>query len=254
MDIVILGSGNVAAVLGRKFVSAGHRIVQVVSRNAQAATALAYEWDTESANYFSVINRNADVYLVAVSDSAIAEVINDLQLPGKVIAHTAASVPKEILKTVSSHYGVLYPLQSLRKEMRNLPDVPLYFDGIDQFTIATLKQLAESVSFHQPVTADDAQRVKLHVAAVVVSNLVNHLYVLAEEYCRKEGISFKQLLPLIGETALRIKDVSPKEAQTGPAVRHDVETIQKHLQILEAHPDLRNIYSILTNSIQKNQE
>ena len=250
MDIVILGSGNVAAVLGRKFIAAGHRIVQIVSRNASAASALAYEWDTESANYMTVINRHADVYLIAVADNAIAEVVEHLELPGKVVAHTAASVPKEILENVSAHYGVLYPLQSLRKEMISLPDIPVYFDGNDVTAKSKLKELADSFSYHSPQAADDEQRLKLHVAAVVVSNFVNHLYVLAEDYCRKEGISFRQLLPLISETALRVRDVSPRHAQTGPAIRRDTETLQKHLAILEGHPVLKNLYALLTDSIQ----
>ena len=251
MEIVIIGSGNVAAVLGRKFVAAGHHILQIVSRNASAASALAYEWDTESSNYMSVLNRNADVYLIAVSDKAITEVIAGLKLPGKVVVHTAASVPKEILKTVTDHYGVIYPLQSLRKEMNSLPDIPLYFDGSDVATRNTLEALANSVSYQHAVVADDQQRLKLHVAAVVVSNFVNHLYVLAEEYCKSEGLSFKQLLPLIEETALRIREVSPRQAQTGPAIRHDGETLQKHLEILKDHPALKNIYLLLTESIQQ---
>src|SRR5688500_6933385 len=116
MNIVIIGSGNVAAVLGRKFTAAGHKIIQIVSRNASAASELAYEWDTESANYMSLINQNADVYIIAVSDNALEELVRHLKLPGKVAAHTAGSVSKEILKDVTSHYGVFYPLQSLRKE------------------------------------------------------------------------------------------------------------------------------------------
>ena len=132
MDIVIIGSGNVAAVLGRKFKAAGHQIVQIYSRNASAASELAYEWDTESTNYKILINKNADVYLIAVNDDAIDDVLNELKLPGKVVAHTAASVLKEVLKTVTEHYGVFYPLQSLRKEMANLPDVPIFFDGSQQ--------------------------------------------------------------------------------------------------------------------------
>ena len=124
MEIVIIGSGNVAAVLGRKFKAAGHNILQVISRNASAASALAYEWDTESANYISLINKMADVYIIAVSDDAIDNVVTDLRLPGKVVAHTAASVSKEILKNVTAHYGVFYPLQSLRKDMTILPEIP----------------------------------------------------------------------------------------------------------------------------------
>jgi len=176
MDIVIIGSGNVAAVLGRKFKAAGHTIAQIYSRNAAAATELAYEWDSESTNYKTTITKQADVYLIAVSDDAIDDVIDELRLQGKVVAHTAASVPKEILKNVTNHYGVFYPLQSLRKEMIALPDVPIFFDGSDAKTKNVLEQLAHSISAEKVMEASDDDRLKLHVAAVVVSNFVNHLY------------------------------------------------------------------------------
>ena len=132
MDIVIIGSGNAAAVLGRKFRQAGHNILQVLSRNASAASALAYEWDSESANYKTLVNPNADVYIIAVTDDAIDDVAADLKLTGKVVAHTAAAVPMNILKNVSEHHGVFYPLQTLRKENSSLPDFHVFFDGTDQ--------------------------------------------------------------------------------------------------------------------------
>src|SRR5437868_3718794 len=116
MNIVIIGTGNVASVLGRKFKAAGHKITQVVGRNSAAASELAYALDTVSTNYLSAIDRNAELYLIAVTDGAITSVINDLKLPGKIVAHTAASVPMEMLKAVTVHYGVFYPLQTLRKE------------------------------------------------------------------------------------------------------------------------------------------
>jgi len=251
MNIVIIGSGNVAAVLGRKFKSAGHSIVQIYSRNAAAASELAYEWDTESTNYKILINKQADVYIIAVADDAIDDVVDELRLPGRVVAHTAASVPKEILKTVTEHYGVFYPLQRLRKEMSSLPDVPIFFDGSDAKAKQVLEQLAHSISPERVAEAGDDTRLKIHVAAVVVSNFVNHLYALAEEYCQKEGLDFKQLLPLIEETASRLKEASSREAQTGPAFRNDSETIHKHLELLKAHPQLKNIYILLTESIQQ---
>jgi predicted short-subunit dehydrogenase-like oxidoreductase (DUF2520 family) len=251
MNIVIIGSGNVAAILGRKFKAAGHNIMQIYSRNAAAASELAYEWDTESANYKSLINKEADVYIIAVSDNGIADIVDDLKLPGKVVAHTAASVPKDILKTVTDQYGVFYPLQSLRKETGHLPEIPLFVDGSDEVTIKKLTALAESISPQQVATATTDDRLKLHVAAVLVSNFTNHLYKLAEDYCKKEGINFSQLVPLIEETATRIKSTSPVQAQTGPAIRHDKETIEKHLALLEKHPHLKNLYIILTESIQQ---
>jgi predicted short-subunit dehydrogenase-like oxidoreductase (DUF2520 family) len=251
MDIVIIGSGNVAAILGRKFVAAGHTILQVVSRNASAASNLAYEWDTESANYPSIINRNADVYILAVSDEAIDDLAAELRLPGKVVAHTAASVSKDILKTVSSHYGVFYPLQSLRKENPELPEAPVFIDGSDELARKKLQTLAESISPHHVSQAGDNDRLKLHVAAVFVNNFTNHLYAVAEEYCNKEGIDFRELLPLIEETASRLRDISPQKSQTGPAIRNDEETIQKHLGLLDTYPEMKALYETMTRSIRQ---
>src|SRR5258705_6923369 len=165
MDIVIIGSGNVASVLGRKFKAAGHNILQVVSRNASAASKLAYEWDTESTNYISLVNKKADVYLIAVSDDAIPGIVAELKLPAKkIVAHTAASVSKDVLKSVSEHYGVFYPLQSLRKEMTTLPDVPVFFDGSDDTAKKILEQLAHSIAEEKVTQAGDDARMKLHIA------------------------------------------------------------------------------------------
>jgi predicted short-subunit dehydrogenase-like oxidoreductase (DUF2520 family) len=251
MNIVIVGSGNVAAVLGRKLIAAGHTIVQIISRNATAASELAYEWDTESANYMTLINKTADLYIIAVSDNAIEAVAKELSLPGKVVVHTAAAVPMDVLKKVSAHYGVLYPLQSLRKEMNRLPDMPIYVAANDEIARTQIQLLADAISFQPPAKpATDELRLKLHVAAVLVSNFTNHLYALAEEYCKKEGIDFTQLRPLIEETALRIKESSPQQVQTGPAIRHDGETIKTHLSLLNNYPALKNIYIFLTESIQ----
>ncbi len=254
MEIVIIGSGNVSAVLGRKFKTAGHRIIQVVSRNALAASKLAYEWDTESTNYPSIINRHADIYIIAVSDDAIEDVLADLKLPGKIVAHTAASVSKDILKNISEHYGVFYPLQTLRKEMSWLPDAPIFIDGSDEMTKKKLEELAHTISPEHVAHAGDDARLKLHVAAVIVSNFTNYLYALAEDYCKKEGIDFKELLPLIEETATRIKYISPQIVQTGPAVRNDEETIQKHLDLLKSHPHLKKVYEFMTASIKSINE
>jgi predicted short-subunit dehydrogenase-like oxidoreductase (DUF2520 family) len=249
MEIVIIGAGNAAAVLGRKFKTADHHILQVVSRNASAASELAYEWNTVSTNYLSAINTNAEVYIIAVADDAIAEVAKDLKLPGKVVAHTAASVSMDILKAITKHYGVFYPLQSLRKDIKDLPDIPVFWEGNDDKAKKTLETLAHSIAEEKVTEAGDDARLKLHVAAVIVSNFPNHLYALAEEYCRKEGLDFKQLLPLIEETAIRIKDISPAQAQTGPAIRHDDETIQKHIALLKDYPQMKKIYELISESI-----
>lgn len=249
MNIVILGTGNAATVLGRKFRKSEHVITQVAGRNAASAASLAEEWDCSFTTNWDVVVKNADVYILAVSDQAIEEVVHQLKLPNRVVAHTAASVSKDILKSITPHYGVFYPLQSLRKDLPQLPDIPVFYDGSDELTLNTLKQLAQSIAPGKIIQAGDEERVKLHVAAVVANNFTNHLYKIAEDYCLKEGLDFRLLLPLIKETANRIEEMAPAKAQTGPAIRQDEETIQKHLALLDSHPGIKKLYQFLTESI-----
>lgn len=248
MEIVIIGTGNTASILGRKLKAAGHHIVQIYGRDATAASELAYELKSESTNYWSVVTKNADIYLLAVSDIAIDDVIRELHFPDKTIVHTAASVSKNILRHAAHHYGVLYPLQSLKKGTAHLPEIPIIIDASDHKTLQQLDALAHSIS-GQVVEAGDEERMKLHLAAVFCNNFVNHLYALMEDYCRQEGIDFNLLKPLIKETAQRIETMSPLAAQTGPAIRHDESTIRRHLHLLEKHPQLKNFYQLFTQSI-----
>lgn len=251
MNIVIIGTGNAATVLGKKLKIAGHQILQVAGRNSAAASKLAYELGTMSTNYLSSVNLQAELYIIAVSDSAIPAVIENLRLPGKIVVHTAAAVDIEILKTVSEHYGVLYPLQTLNSEMARLPDTPMFIDASDEPTRIFLESVAHSIGGEHVIKAGNEDRLRLHLAAVLACNFPNYLYILAEEYCRHEGIDFKLLQPLIGETALRIAGHSPRDLQTGPAIRHDSATIRRHLDLLKSYPGIHKVYAFLSERIEE---
>jgi len=250
MEIVIIGSGNVASVLGRLCKQKGHEIVQVVSRNAAHAKLLADELNCAYADYNEKLNDSAGLYIIAVADSALQELNSRIHLGNKLVLHTAGSVSRDVLKDVSNNYGVLYPLQSLRKEMDYETDIPFLIDGNTIDTVTLVEDLAATLS--SIVTkANDDERLKLHVAAVMVSNFTNHLYALAESFCKKEQVDFSLLTPLIKETAERVQKFSPAAVQTGPAVRNDMFTIEKHLRILTDHPQLKYMYIKLTDSIMK---
>jgi predicted short-subunit dehydrogenase-like oxidoreductase (DUF2520 family) len=249
MNIVIIGTGNTATVLGRMLKAAGHTILQIYGRDASAASALAYELDAESTNYWTVVLRNADLYLIAVSDIAIADVVTELHLPLGTVVHTAASVPLDVLAPQPQR-GVFYPLQTLKKEASFIPEIPIVIDAGDTGTRQQLKDLAYTIT-GTVLEADDEQRQKLHLAAVFCNNFVNHIYVLVAEYCRREGIRFEVLQPLIKETAARLDELSPAQAQTGPAIRHDENTIARHMQMLSRYPELAEWYRRFTQSIQK---
>ena len=249
MRVVIVGAGNVATVLGRLIKKAGHDVLQVISRDATNAGILGTELDCAFADNSGVIDKTADLYLIAVTDSAMSQLDENYHLGNKLVVHTAGSVSKEVLKNITNNYGVLYPLQSLRKQNKKLEqDIPLLIDANNAEALTLLQDFAHTISGSVNV-ANDELRLKLHVAAVLVSNFTNHLYALAAEYCSKEGADFKLLLPLIEETALRLRDHVPGEMRTGPAVRKDITTLQKHLGLLARYPAIQNIYLKMTDSI-----
>jgi predicted short-subunit dehydrogenase-like oxidoreductase (DUF2520 family) len=248
MRIVLIGSGNVASVLGRKMVNADHEIIQVYSRNANHASSLAEELKTTHTSDQAKIQMEADIYILAVSDHALPETSEWLRLGKKLVVHTAGSVSKNVLTPVSKNFGVLYPLQSLRKEMDKIPEIPLLIDGNTDDNITLIHDFAASISSYTQ-NASDQQRELLHIAAVFVSNFTNHLYTMASDFCRNESLDFKLLLPLIKEVANRISEHSPQEVQTGPAVRNDDITINKHLSLLEKYPSMKELYRDFSNNI-----
>ncbi|MEO6719649.1 MAG: DUF2520 domain-containing protein [Ferruginibacter sp.] len=249
MKVVIIGSGNVASVLGRLIKKAGHDIIQVVSRNVEHAGSLAAVLETTFTTDKEKISSEGDIYLLAVTDRALNEIDQSCKFGDKLVLHTAGAVPMDVLKNSADNYGVIYPLQSLRKENPDLQlNIPLLIDGNSSETISMIEKFALTISSSVTPTTD-AQRLKLHIAAVFVSNFTNHLYMLAADYCDKEGLDFKMLLPLIEETALRLKHHLPADMQTGPAVRKDITTLDKHLRELSVHPALRNIYLKMSDSI-----
>lgn len=249
MRVVIIGAGNVATVLGRRIKNAGHEILQVISRSADSATALAAELGCSATNNFADIDKTGDLFLVAMSDGALNELKEKINVGDKIVVHTAGSVCKDVLKDVSINYGTLYPLQSLRKEKKDDSIViPLLIDAINEYSIKIINDFASSISNVVSYTQDE-QRMKLHVGAVLTSNFANHLYCLAQDFCNQENVDFALLQPLIEETAARLKSHSPCDMQTGPAARKDVLTLDKHLRLLTAHPKLRTLYLRMTDSI-----
>ena len=250
MEIVIIGTGNAATILGKKLKGAGHRIVQIYGRNPTAASKLAYELESESTNYQSIINQHADIYLIAVSDNAIVDVLSKLNLPKRPIVHTAGSVSLNALQPFSPYFGVFYPLQSLKKGVSDSPDIPILIDANDDYTLDILETLAKSISTNVTV-ANDEKRLKLHLAAVFCNNFANHIYHLIQKYCEEEGLDFRLLVPLIQETSNRLNHNFPAHSQTGPAIRKDVNTLNKHLSLLNTHPHLKDLYELFTKSIQK---
>jgi predicted short-subunit dehydrogenase-like oxidoreductase (DUF2520 family) len=250
MDIVLIGSGNVATVLGRKSQSAGHRIVQVYGHNADHANLLAIKLGTTSTSYISSIERKADLMIVALRDEAVGYLVKEIGEVKSILVHTAGALSINEVRGSNKSFGVLYPLQSLRKEIEIIPALSILVDGNNTNTTRLLKEFAHSIA-GSVTEADDEARLKYHLAATLVNNFTNHLYSLAASFCEKENISFRALQPLIEETAIRLRNTTPQKAQTGAAIRNDRITIEKHQQLLKKYPDIFKYYNLFTEEIQQ---
>ena len=245
----MLGSGNTATILCELIAKAGHDIVQIASRNEENAKTLASSYLATAASLKSPQFADADIYIVALHDAALDH-FDMSGLKNKLVVHTAGAVSINALKDTSSTYGVLYPLQTLSKYSDHIPEIPFLIDGNNQETLHRILGFAKTLSVNVS-EANDTERLNYHVAAVFVSNFTNHMYALAEIYCGKERLDFKNLFPLIDETTLRAKQISPFLSQTGPAIRNDIYTLNRHLQALSSNPDLKYIYLKMTESIIK---
>jgi predicted short-subunit dehydrogenase-like oxidoreductase (DUF2520 family) len=250
MKVTIIGSGNVATVMGSGLVAAGHTLLQVVARNAVAAAELAAEWGCGYTTRWEAIERSADLYIVAVSDQALPGLNRELRLPGRLVVHTAGAAPLSALASVSERHGVLYPLQSLRKEVRPFPEFPLLIDAARPEDLVLLDGFARTLA-RQVKRADDELRRKLHVAATFANNFTNYLYTLSADFCRQEGVDFSLLLPLIRETAERVERYDPRTVQTGPAIRGDRATMERHLEVLANYRNMSELYRIFSGQIRE---
>ena len=249
-DVVVVGSGNVAESLARAGAAAeGLRLVQIFARNAARGAAVAASsgtaWSADPAALAA-----ADPYLVAVSDRAVAESVSALTVPaGAVVAHTAGSVPLESLARFARR-GVFYPLQTFTQGRPvGFEGVPCFIEGSDDAVCCRLEAFARRLGC-ATFRADSARRRTVHLAGVFACNFANAMYGAAERILADAELPFGVLKPLIAETAAKaVGAASPASVQTGPAVRNDLATLDRHRAMLGSEPDLETIYDTISRYI-----
>lgn len=248
IKIVLIGSGNVAQHLIKAFAKSEKiDLIQAFSRRNEALTHLL-DADRITNNFNDL--KKADLYIIAVSDDAITKVSSQLPFENRLVVHTSGSVSLDSLDKKNRN-GIFYPLQTFSKKAEvDFSQIPLCLESDNETDFELLKNLANTIS-NNVYAINSEQRKALHVSAVFVNNFVNHLYQMGNEICIENNVPFEILKPLIQETANKIMTLSPSEAQTGPAIRNDKQTIAKHLDFLQDE-NQKNIYQILTQSIQNN--
>ncbi len=252
MKIVVIGAGNVGTHLAIALTKAGLKPIQIFSRSKNKAVKLGFLTDSKTTTEPQDIEE-ADVYFLTVKDDAIKEVASFPRLRNKFLVHTAGSVDMKILSVFTKTYGVLYPLQTIKKtaELDFFEDVPLCIEAADTEHLEILKKIAEKLS-EKVYEITSEQRLKLHISAVFANNFVNHLFAIANNIAEKSGIDKEILKPLIRKTFENVLNYNPAEIQTGPAIRNDISTMQKHLNVLKNFDtESAKLYELLSASIKK---
>lgn len=247
-QIAIIGAGNVATHLGLALLKAGQPLHCIYNRGEERGRALASLLKVHYINNLTLLDQY-DLIILTVSDDAISAIANQLKQSTALVVHTSGTIPFSSLSVIGTNVGVFYPLQTFSKQHAvDFSTIPICVYSETEEYCQQLYSLAGKLSNSVHIINDD-QRRKIHIAAVLVNNFSNYLYIKAFDFLTENNLPIQLISPLIIETALKIKDILPLDAQTGPAKRGDMETITKHLELLRNDKELSELYKMITNRI-----
>ena len=230
MKVAVIGTGNVGTQFARIFDT-----VPISSRTLEG------------------LPQDADLYIISVSDSAVREVANRLPELNGIVVHTTGSVPMDVLKDVRCKgYGVIYPFQTISKARPLSPSsIPLLIEGSDKETLDKIKKCAREYGFTKIEIADSEKRRKVHLCGAFACNFTNALIGISQKILSESGIDLSVINPLVEETVEKLKSLPAVEAQTGPAARKDLPTLNAHRSLLKelGMQKETEIYDYLTDYI-----
>ena len=250
LNVVFIGAGNVADHLSALFAEAGATMVQTVRKSTKTA---GKKFSKSSITDIKKLKRDADLYVLAVPDDAIAGVVKSMPALKGTVVHTSGTIGMDALKKFASR-GVFYPLQSFSKEHAvTITDFPICIEGSSKQVVEALMECAGGINKNAYVL-DSAQREVVHLAAVFANNFSNHMFAIADDILAHSNISFDLVRPLILETAFKAMDMIPADAQTGPAFRGDKKIVKHHAEMLKSDDDIAKLYKQLSKSISRSSD
>ncbi len=250
-SINIIGSGNVATYLLELLRNNDLFVVkQVGARRAESAAALAARFGIAKSGTLDMLDKTADIYIIAINDDSLVSLNTHLSLPGKLVIHTSGTASVHVLDSVSDARGVLWPVYSIRKE--NLPargQVVWAVDGATPQALQTVTVLANALQGKLVTPMKDGERSITHLASVWGNNFANHMMAVAQQLMETHGLSFEVIRPLLLGGLQGITQQLPLQLQTGPAIRGDAQTMDKHLTLMASQPELQQLYASISESI-----
>ena len=245
--ICLIGAGNVAIALAKEILkNDALSLVQLICRDQNRVPNNLCHFPIS--NNFNTLS-DCDFVLIAVSDNAIHEVSQKIPLSNAIVVHTSGASSIDLLNKHSKR-GVMYPLQTFSQNRRlHWKEIPLLLEGNNTDVKDKLEKLSKMLT-NVVTHAKEEERLNMHLAAVVVNNFTNHLYVEVDNFCKSKNLGFDMLIPLIKETTRKLSSLDPRNSQTGPASRGDLQTIERHKSISMSN-ELADIYLFFTSQLLK---
>lgn len=246
MNIILIGQGNVATNLHHAFALKGLRTRMVSSREGLDSLPAA------------------DVYIYAVRDEALPQVVQRIaeesqkptntHLRVALHLHTSGTMPISVFGDAFPHAGIMYFFQTFSKAqlIDDFSQIPVFVEGKQIDDLSAIFTLAQTLT-PRVYEASQHDRERLHVAGVFANNFTNQMYAIAADILKDTHIPFQVLLPLIAQTAEKIRHLSPHDAQTGPAKRRDEQVMNHHLSLLTT-PEQKQLYTLISQMIMQNHQ
>lgn len=257
----LVGAGAAATSLAGALRLGGVPVLGLWARNPEAArkSASAAGVAAYSAAPPDLV-LEADVLILAVSDSAIAEVAKTLVGSGlvtrkHVMLHCSGAMSSADafagVRDQLGGVGVVHPLRAIvdpASAMRSFSATTFGVEG-DEVGVGVARRLVKAMG-GTAVELDGEQMASYHAAAAVASNFMVALADAAATLMEQAGIdrgrAVKALVPLMEGTVANLAESGVPEALTGPIRRGDGETIERHLgAVSAAGPEIEALYRLL---------
>lgn len=248
--VVLLGSGNVAFHLADALNSSGISIIQIFGRNEITVKELSNTIGTNYTTKPENIISDADIYFFCMNDSANIEISGKITVKGNpVFVHTAGSQSMQIFDSKTKNYGVFYPFQTFTKGIdTNFSAIPICIEASNQYSNNILTEIAKKLNC-KTYQLDSSNREELHLCGVFASNFMNHCVSISESILEEKNIDKDLIRPLLDQSFHKILTAGANNSQTGPALREDNKTIEKHIKLLSNKKQYSKVYKVLTESI-----
>jgi predicted short-subunit dehydrogenase-like oxidoreductase (DUF2520 family) len=251
--VTILGTGNLANHLSKALEQSGIQLEYVYGRSLDKAKKIANNlYATKATDRLDFSQADAQIYILCVTDNAIAHLAREVILPEKaIILHTSGATALDVIEQADTDYGVFYPLQTFSKTRKiSFDKLPICLEASSDEAEILLESLVKKLGA-VPCFMNSEQRLSTHLAAVFACNFSNHFYSIAQAILKEKGLPLELLQPLILETTQKALEIGPENAQTGPAIRQDLATMFRHQELLKEHPNWQELYSKISENIAK---